>query len=89
MAACQSVFQAMLEAVAGEASGRLPDFNPQELSNLLVSYARAHNPPQHYLNMQLLKVRVQTSAPEARAAHTQAVCSANCLCTCDTNSPFN
>jgi hypothetical protein len=46
----------MLEAVAGEASGRLPDFNPQELSNLLVSYARAHNPPEHYLNLHILKV---------------------------------
>ena len=51
----------MLEAVAGEASGRLPDFNPQELSNLLVSYARAHNPPQHYLNLPLLKVGFPTT----------------------------
>jgi hypothetical protein len=62
----------MLDAVAGEASGRLPDFNPQELSNLLVSYARAHNPPQHYLNMPLLKVGISntpgTSIDERSAA---------------------
>lgn len=47
----------MLDAVASEAAARLTDFNPQELSNLLVAYARAHNPPEHYLNIRLLEVR--------------------------------
>lgn len=53
-----SYSQAMLDAVAGEAVGRLSDFNPQELSNVLVAYARSHNPPEHYLNMPLLEVRI-------------------------------
>lgn len=38
-----SLAQGMLEAVAGEAVTRLPDFNPQELSNILVAYARVNH----------------------------------------------
>lgn len=41
-----------MEAVAGEAVTRLSDFNPQELSNILVAYARTN-----YLKVQLLEVR--------------------------------
>lgn len=40
-----------MEAVAGEAVTRLSDFNPQELSNLLVAYARTN-----YLKVPLLEV---------------------------------
>jgi len=44
--------EGMLKAVAGEAVVRLSDFNPQELSNILVAYARVG-----YVHIPLLEVQ--------------------------------